>query len=175
MPAVRTFTEVRLVNGSTGDPVLFIDYPGKNDAYLFDAGDLSGLDLKRLGDLAAVFLTHFHIDHFCGFDRVLRANLDRDKVLHIVGPEGAIHRVYERLKSYEIQHFPFQKVVFQVTEILDGKRKTAVLECSRKFPEPEVKEEPWAAPVVFRNEDFVVEATPTDHTAPGLAYALVER
>jgi ribonuclease Z len=111
-----------------------------------------------------VFLTHFHMDHFCGFDRVLRANLDRDKVLHIVGPEGAIHRVYERVKSYEIQHFPFQKVVFQVSEILDGKRKTALLECSRKFPEPEVKEEPWSGPVVFQNPDLMVEAVPTEHT-----------
>jgi ribonuclease Z len=175
MAAVRTFTEMRLVNGSTGDPVLFIDYPGKDDAYLFDAGDLAALDMKRLADLAAVFLTHFHMDHFCGFDRILRANLDRDKLLHIVGPEGAITRVYERLKSYEIQHFPFQKVVFQVSEILGGKRKTALLDCARKFPEPEVKEEPWPGPVVFQNADITVEAVPTDHTAPGLAYALVER
>ena len=27
MPPARTFSEIRLVNGSTGDPVLFIDYP----------------------------------------------------------------------------------------------------------------------------------------------------
>ena len=39
MTGSRTFPELRLVNGSTGDPVLFIDYPGKDDALLFDAGE----------------------------------------------------------------------------------------------------------------------------------------
>jgi ribonuclease Z len=78
MPPVRTFSEIGLVNGSTGDPVLFVDYPGKDDAFLFDGGDNARLPLDRLRDLQAVFLTHFHIDHFAGFDRVLRANLDAD-------------------------------------------------------------------------------------------------
>lgn len=72
MSVSRPVTEMRLVNGSTGDPVLFIDYPGKNDAFLFDAGELCGISLERLADLEAVFLTHFHIDHFVGFDRILR-------------------------------------------------------------------------------------------------------
>ena len=35
MPA-RAFSAVRLVNGSTGDPLLYLDYPGSNDAILFD-------------------------------------------------------------------------------------------------------------------------------------------
>jgi hypothetical protein len=39
MPAARTFSEIRLINRSIGDPLLFIDYPGKDDALLFDAGE----------------------------------------------------------------------------------------------------------------------------------------
>lgn len=175
MPPARTLTEVRLVNASTGDPVLFIDYPGTDDAYLFDAGDLAALPQAKLGDLTAVFLTHFHMDHFCGFDRVLRANLDRDKLLRVYGPDGTIGRIYDRIKSYEIQHFPFQQVVIELHELHGGKERVAVLECSRKFPEPEVTQKPWAGPLVFENESVYVEAVPTDHTAPGLAYALVER
>lgn len=175
MPAVRTFSELRLVNGSTGDPVLFLDYPGKDDAFLFDAGELGGLDNHRLGDLAAVFLTHHHIDHFVGFDRVLRANLDRDKTLHVFGPEATIPRVYDRITSYDHQYFPFQKLVVEVHELLPGKERAARLECSRRFPKPEVGERKWTGPVVYENAGVLVEATPTDHTVPGLAYALVDR
>src|SRR5919108_5747956 len=109
MPAARTFSELRLVNGSTGDPVLFIDYPGKDDAFLFDAGEIGGLDMKRLGDLEAVFITHHHMDHFVGFDRILRANLDSDKTVHVFGPAGTIARVYARVTSYEHGYFPFMK------------------------------------------------------------------
>src|SRR4051812_28626086 len=43
MPPTRTISEIRLVNGSTGDPSLFIDYPGRDDALLFDAGDNAAL------------------------------------------------------------------------------------------------------------------------------------
>jgi ribonuclease Z len=175
MPAVRTFCELRLVNGSTGDPVLFIDYPGKDDAFLFDAGELGALDMKRLGDLEAVFITHYHMDHFVGFDRVLRANLDRAKTLHVFGPEGTIARVYDRIKSYELMYFPFQQIVFEVHDLLAGRRRSARLECCRRFPEPRVVEAEWSGPVVYENAGVVVEAAPTDHTVPGLAYALVEK
>jgi ribonuclease Z len=175
MPPVRTFSELRLVNGSAGDPVLFIDYPGKDDAFLFDAGEIDRLDKQRLADLQAVFITHHHIDHFVGFDRIIRANLDRDKTLHVFGPEGTIPKVHDRIKSYEFQYFPFQKIVLQVEELLPGKRRSALLECSRHFPTPEIVESAWRGPVIYENDDLWVEAAPTDHTVPGLAYALVER
>src|SRR4051812_46123058 len=109
MPAARTFSEIRLVNGSTGDPALYIDYPGKDNALLFDSGENGNLDPPRLADLEAVFITHHHIDHFVGFDRIVRANLDQDKTLHVFGPEETIPRVYQRITSYAHPFFPFQK------------------------------------------------------------------
>ena len=175
MPPARLASETRLVNGSTGDPALYIDYPGKDNALLFDAGELGNLDPQRLADLEAVFLTHHHFDHFVGFDRVIRYNLDSDKTLHVFGPEGTIGRVYRRLKSYEIQFFPFQKVVFKVHEVLPGRRRWAALECVRHFPEPVVEEEECQGPVVFENAELKVEAVPVDHTVPCLAFALVEK
>jgi ribonuclease Z len=175
MPAVRTFSEIGLVNGSTGDPVLFVDYPGKDDAFLFDGGDNSRLPLARLADLQAVFLTHFHMDHFAGFDRILRANLDVDKTLFVFGPESAIERVYYRIKAYDIQFFPFQKLTMKVTELLPGKKRTALMECRKRFPPPDIVEEPWKGPLIHENADLTVEAAPTDHTSAGVAYALVER
>ena len=83
--------------------------------------------------------------------------------------------MYLRIKSYEIQHFPFQKLVLKVTELLAGRKRTAVLECQKKFPAPEVVEEKWKGPVIYENPDLTVEAAATDHTCPGVAFALVER
>jgi ribonuclease Z len=175
MPVVRTFSEIWLVNGSTGDPALFIDYPGRHNALLFDAGENGRLDAGRLSGLEAVFLTHHHMDHFVGFDRILRANLDQDKTLHVYGPVKTIERVYARLKSYDHAFFPFQKLVLRVHEILDGRLRSADLECARKFPKPDIVETAWKRPVVYENEDLTVEATPVDHTVPCLAFALVEK
>jgi ribonuclease Z len=175
MPARHTCTESRLVNGSIGDPALYIDYPGKNNALLFDAGELCNLDMQRLADLEAVFITHHHIDHFVGFDRIIRANMDADKTLHVFGPEGTIARVYHRLHSYAWQFFPFQKIVYKVHEVLEGRLRWAYLEFARHFPDPQIEEAPWSGPTIYENADLKVEAVHADHTAPCLAFALVEK
>lgn len=174
MPA-RAFSTVRLVNGSTGDPVLYLDYPGSNNALLFDGGDNAALSLAELGDLEAVFVTHHHIDHFVGLDRVLRANMDKDKTLHLFGPVHTIRRVSDRIRAYEHQFFPFQKLALAVHELGEGTRRTAVLECAKRFAEPEVTEQAWAGRVCYSTDDLEVEAVAVDHTAPCLAYAMAER
>lgn len=173
--AQRTFSEVRLVNGSAGDPVLYIDYPGSDDAILFDAGDLARLAPERLADLEAVFLTHHHVDHFMDLDRIIRSNLDSDKTLHVFGPAGTIRKVYDRIKSYEYQFFPFQNVVVKVHDLAPGVIREALLECKRKFPEPDVTEREWGNVVVYENDDWRVEAAGADHTVACYSYALIER
>ena len=174
--APRLFADLRLINGSTGDPVLYVDSPGTNNALLFDAGDNSRLELERLADLNAVFITHHPVDHFIGLDRIVRANIDADKTLCICGPAGTIRKVYDRIRSYEYQFFPFQKIVLRVEEIGDGTIRTAHLECTRRFPEPEIAERAWSpGAAVFQNDEVLVEATPVDHVVPCLAYALVQR
>jgi ribonuclease Z len=175
MSSRRAFGEFRLVNGSTGDPLLYIDSPGRDNALLFDAGENGTLSAEQLGDLQAVFVTHHHVDHFIGLDRIVRANLDRDKTLQVYGPAGTIRKVYDRIKSYEYPFFPFQKVVLQVHDIAPGRRWSGLLECSRHFPEPTMTEKEWAGPIVFENDDLVVEAVSVDHTVPCLAYALVQK
>ncbi len=172
---LRLFTTVRLVNGSTGDPVLYLDAPGRDNALLFDGGDNAALTLAELGDLEAVFLTHHHIDHFVGFDRILRANLDRDKILQVYGPGGTIRKVYARITSYEHGYYPFQKIVLHVHELLPGCMRSALLECAQRFPLPVEVETAWAGPVVYENADLRVEACEADHTVPCWVYALVEK
>ncbi len=167
--------ELRLVNGSVGDPGLFVDYPGRNDALLFDAGENSALDAGRLSDLEAVFISHHHIDHFVGFDRVLRANLDRDKTLHVYGPPETIDRVYQRITSYEFPYFPFMKLVLHVVEIHHDHTRSAELSCPKRFPPPEPIEAPWTGPTIHENDVLRVEAAHLDHTVPCLGFALIEK
>jgi ribonuclease Z len=173
MPGSRALSVLRLVNGSTGDPALFVDDPGHDNALLIDAGENAALRDEQLGDLGAVFLTHHHVDHFIGFDRVLRANLDRDKTVQVYGPVGTIGKVYHRVKSYEYPFFPFQKLVLEVHEVLSGRTLSARFECARRFPRPRKVEVPDDGPVVYRAAGLSVEATFVDHTVPCLAFALV--
>ncbi|MFO0822703.1 MAG: hypothetical protein U0792_06215 [Gemmataceae bacterium] len=173
--AARAFSTVQLVNGSTGDPVLYLDYPGSDNALLFDGGDNGNLTMAQLGDLEAAFITHHHVDHFIGLDRIIRANMDRDKVLNLFGPVNTIRKVYDRITAYEYPFFPFQKIAVKVTELLPGKMRTATLECTKKFPEPEITETAWAGPVCHENADLRIEAVHAEHTVPCLSFALAEK
>ncbi len=53
MPRPRAFRKLRLLNGSTGDPSLFVDDQGRDNALLIDCGDNAVLGDDRLADLEA--------------------------------------------------------------------------------------------------------------------------
>ncbi len=175
MPPARAFSEVKLVNRSIGDPVLYLDYPGSDNALLFDAGENGNLSMAQLGDLEAVFVTHHHVDHFMGLDRIVRANADRDKTLHVFGPVNTIRKVFDRVKSYEYPFFAFQKLAIRVTELHAKSMRVGVLEFAKKLPEPEVRELPWVGRVCYETEFLTVEAVHADHTVPCLSYAMTEK
>jgi ribonuclease Z len=50
--------------------------------------------------ISDIFITHRHMDHFSGFDHVLRFVLGRDQILNLYGPMGLIEAVGHKLASY---------------------------------------------------------------------------
>ena len=68
-----------LVNGPFEDPALFVRVLREKRAFLFDVGDVSALAPGDLQKITDVFVTHTHIDHFIGFDSLLRALLRRSR------------------------------------------------------------------------------------------------
>src|SRR5215213_2457469 len=90
----------RLINDPFSDPGLYLDFRFGRRALLFDLGELSGLSARELMRVSHVFVSHTHMDHFAGFDRLLRLCLHRPEPLHLLGPEGFIGHVEHRLKSY---------------------------------------------------------------------------
>lgn len=90
-----------LVNGRSGDPALLLDLPQQGRAMLFDAGDLAALDGRALLRVTHLFLSHAHMDHLIGFDRLLRVNVGRQAGIAVFGPPGTITRIGHKLRGYE--------------------------------------------------------------------------
>jgi ribonuclease Z len=90
-----------LVNGRSGDPALLLDLPQQGRALLFDAGDLAALDGRALLRVTHLFLSHAHMDHLIGFDRLLRINVGRAARIAVFGPPGTITRIGHKLRGYE--------------------------------------------------------------------------
>lgn len=87
-------------------------------AFLFDAGHIDRLSSGDLLKITDVFVTHLHIDHFIGFDTLLRALLRREIPLRVYGPENIIEAVEGKLKGYSwnlIEEYPIKIEVFGIS------------------------------------------------------------
>jgi ribonuclease Z len=162
----------RLVNGRFGDPALFVEMLHRRQALLFDLGDLSALSRRDLLRVSHAFVTHMHMDHFVGFDALLRVHVGREKTIRITGPEGICQRVHHKLQGYEwdLAEKYDADLVFDVSEIRrDGKRRSACFRFKRRFAW-----EPIPQRTTPGRDDFEVHAVLLEHHGPCVGYLLTE-
>ena len=168
----------RLVNNPFGDPGLYIDFLFDRRAILFDLGDLSPLSARQILKVSHAFVSHTHMDHFAGFDTLLRLLLGREKVLHLYGPPGFIDRVEHKLAAYTwnlVANYESDFVV-RATEVHPDGTVLSAEFCSRT----EFRREPLDSPtlpaaVLLDEETFQVRVAFLDHQIPCLAFALEEK
>lgn len=167
-----------LVNDPFGDPALFIDFLFERRALLFDLGDLAPLPPRKLLRVSHVFVSHTHVDHFIGFDGLLRLCLGREKRLALFGPPGFVDQVEHRLASYTwnlVESYPTDFTVVAHEVHPDGTGRQAAFRCRARFTRE--GEEPFAAPglLLLDEETFRVRCAFLDHQLPCLAFALEEK
>lgn len=107
------------VNGPFEDPCVYLKILRESRALLFDAGDVGRLESGNILKVTDIFVTHAHMDHFVGFDTVLRAVLSRDAPLRVYGPETITGCIEGKLKGYSwnlIAGYPAKIEVFGIKE-----------------------------------------------------------
>jgi ribonuclease Z len=171
---MRPLLHPSLVNDRFGDPALFVETLHQRGALLFDLGDLTPLSARDLLRVTHVFVSHAHIDHFVGFDALLRVSVGREKRIEMFGPPGFRERVHHKLQAYEwdlVERYDTD-LIFEVTEF-DGKR--ARFRFKRAFAFEALDDVEIKDGVVARTEGFEVKAAMLDHHGPCLGYAVAEQ
>ena len=164
-----------LVNGRFGDPAMFVEVLHRREALLFDMGDLSALSARDLLRIGHVFVSHMHIDHFIGFDALLRVNIGREKLIRLFGPAGLCDRLHHKLQSYEwdLSDRYAADVVFIAVEVgTDGPLRSARFNFKQRFA---WQEEPLPRWPIDAGDGLQVETALLEHHGPCIGYAVAER
>jgi ribonuclease Z len=174
---MRPLLHPSLVNGRWGDPALYVETMYERDALLFDLGDITSLPPRKVHRLTHVFVSHAHIDHFVGFDYLLRVLAGRDKRLALYGPEGFIAHVQHKLMAYRwnLVDSYANDLVLSVTEIGPAwQTQSARFRLKTGFAAEATGERQLAGAAIVNELGFRVSAAILEHRIPCLAFAVEE-
>jgi len=166
----------RLVNGPFEDPALFIRFLFENRAILFDIGDIHALSTRDILKISHVFISHTHMDHFIGFDRLLRVFLGREKKLHLYGPQGFIQNIEGKLGAYQwnlVEQFA-NSFSLEVTEIRPDGLKSRIYHCGDRFQARQDIADRCYTSCLLKEPGFTVSAVLLDHRIPCLGFCIQE-
>jgi ribonuclease Z len=167
-----------LINDPFDDPGLYVDLVFERRALLFDLGNLSRLAPRMLLRVSDVFVTHRHMDHFAGFDQLLRLLLGREKTVGIYGPIGLIDAVEHKLRAYSwnlTEGFE-GNLVIRATEIdTAGYLTSAQFSGRARFERFEGETRQSDEGLLLQEPGLQVRAAILDHGETVLAFALEER
>ncbi len=175
---MRVSFQPYLVNGTAGDPALFVDFTFQKRALLFDLGALHTLAPRKILRITDAFVSHTHVDHFIGFDWLLRIRLGRERCLRLFGPPGFLAQVEHKLHAYTWNLVRNYRADFslQVHEIApQGIGRRAWFHCRSAFRREQEEAYDPADGILLAEPGFLVRGTFLDHGTPCLAYSLEEQ
>lgn len=172
-----------LVNEPFGDPGLYVEIKWSRRALLFDLGENGALGPTRLLRANDVFISHTHMDHFIGFDRMLRVALGRGKTLRLYGPPGLIAGVAGKLRGYTWNLVDGYPLVIEVREFGPQESQLATFRATDGFLAATGAEAPRALPytpypgpfLILQDPMFTVQTVALNHRVLSFAYALQEQ
>ena len=168
----------RLVNGPLGDPALYIDFKFAKRAILFDLGEIRLLSPRQILKVSHIFISHTHMDHFIGFDHLLRILLGREKTLYLYGPEGFLDNLEGRLIGYSwnlVNNYK-NNLTFHATEVKDELLISRQYSSQNKFKPCNQVHTQQSQQLIIHDEPLLkVSAAILDHGIPTLGFSLKEK
>lgn len=166
-----------LVNDPFGDPGLYVEIRWSRRALLFDLGDNTALSPTSLLRAQDIFLSHTHMDHFIGFDRLIRVALGRGKRLRLFGPPGLIANVEGKLRGYTWNLVDGYPLSLEVQEFHPDHLERAQFHAKDGFRThhlPKIPADHSGVFPVLQESALFVKAVALNHRIPSLAFALEE-
>ncbi len=163
--------EVELPNGSDGDSLVHLRLPQSGRSMLFDAGDPSRLPFRDVLRVDQLFVSHCHVDHFIGFDSLIRARVCREDRMTCHGPPGFLERVQSRLGGYDWNLTDGNHFQLTVREVREDRVLVARFDSGAGFQRADLPEE-TVGETVFDDGEIEVRSAALDHRIVSQGWSL---
>lgn len=164
---------VRPFSGPFDDPGLYIRFLREGRAMIFDLGYTNTLSPRDILKTTEIFISHTHIDHFIGFDNILRISLKKDRPLKLYGPEGFTACVEGKLRGYTWNLIEDYPLIIVVHEVAGGSVRKTEFRAGNSFVREELGTKTFSGELLKDNL-CTVRAVSLDHRVPCLAFSLEE-
>lgn len=171
---MKPLLHAEFVNSPFEDPALFVEILWEHRALLFDLGEIGAFRPAKLLKISHAFVSHTHIDHFVGFDTLVRLMLNREKALKIFGPPGFLANVQGKLAGYTwnlTEGYPFSVIA---AEVHPDRVISETFRSRHRFIPEERKETPFIG-ILEEDSHLRISTTHLDHFIPSLAFILEEQ
>ncbi len=162
-----------LVNSPFEDPTLFVRIVREKRAFLFDIGNISRLQPGDLQKITDIFITHTHIDHFIGFDTLVRAILRRDTPLRVYGPPNITDCIEGKLRGYTWNLIKEYPIKIDVCCVNDNKKIISSFDAENNFQRTDKCISTFDG-ILLKEPLFTIRAIQLDHQIPCLAFSIDE-
>lgn len=164
----------KIVNNAFGDPCVLLKLLREKRALLLDVGDIKKIPFNEILKVSDIFVTHTHIDHFIGFDQIIRAILRRQKPLRVYGPENIIECVHGKLRGYTWNLVSDYSLQIEVYAIRQKEIVVAEFIASSGFKIKRIQTIPFKNNLILNEPLFKVRALILSHGIPVIAYSIEE-
>lgn len=162
---------IKSINSPFEDSVFFVRNVYKKSAFLMDCGRIGNISNSELLSITDVFVSHTHMDHFYGFDRLLRGFIRADKRIRFFGPPGFIDNVKGKLAGYTWNLIKSYTLVIEVWELLSDIINVAVFEARKGFVPYQYTVEKSS---IDLHDGFTLEYEFFDHGTISVGYRIKE-
>jgi len=144
---------------------------------MFDLGDIRKLSHRDILKITHVFVSHTHMDHFIGFDHLLRLLLGRKKELWLYGPDGFLKNLEGKFAAYtwNLVNSYDHHLIIHATEIRHDCHIRKTYHCAQKFNAIGPEKIQNVSRIIWEEPAFKIKTAILDHDTPCLGFCLKER
>ena len=161
-----------LINDKHEDPGIVVEIDSLGEYLLFDVGNIRRLDRHLIKKINKIFITHTHMDHFIGFDSLLRNKLGKEQTVEIFGISPLANNVHCKLQGYTWNLVEYEpRLVFKLTQYNEGLLETFQYDIKKKFAKDFMSEKKAESDIIYENPFYRVRYAVLDHKIPVMGYS----